>query len=591
MTPLNAQPQHQSVVDYLDYFGLHDDPFSSDQQAFYDGGSRRELFSELLHLCQFSASLLVVVGEEGVGKAGLKSELCEHFAEQDKVLHFSVPVLCSEELLLSSLASQLGIDVDGEDFNAGNISESIVALREFVHDSEDDDSLKVVMIENAHNLDDASLKVLMRLSAPGDQNPYRQLHTLLFAEPVFEQRIEKLDQQALVQTFQLLPLTPAEIKHYLRFRLDQAGFSGIFPFKDPDVQFLWDISKGIPGKFHDAAREILIELALPPPETKSLGMPVTHMAAVVFLLAGLLMVFFYQSGSDEESSVLGNEALQTDVTATETNTVSASADIVLLDENADQSNKENAADSDKPLETPASESEAPGGGALVAATTDQKVPAAQALLPNPKPAELTSKPQDAEAAQNVKPVVKPLSVPAPKDRPKSVAASNQAKPNETKPDETRASQPANEAAVDDEIVNDEIKALIAAAKQELETEPLTPKPSQSASSGGLDQAGLTADESSLLNKAPDNFTLQVLAGASRQAVDDFIRRQPNRQDLAVFTADRDGKTLYIVVMGSFPSSNAARSAVDSLPQEQKKAGPWPRSLQSVQAEIRQFRGF
>lgn len=34
MTPLNAQPQHQSVVDYLDYFGLDDDPFPAISKPF-----------------------------------------------------------------------------------------------------------------------------------------------------------------------------------------------------------------------------------------------------------------------------------------------------------------------------------------------------------------------------------------------------------------------------------------------------------------------------------------------------------------------------------------------------------------------------
>ena len=74
-------------------------------------------------------------------------------------------------------------------------------------------------------------------------------------------------------------------------------------------------------------------------------------------------------------------------------------------------------------------------------------------------------------------------------------------------------------------------------------------------------------------------------------MDDFIQRQPNRNDLSVFTANRNGKTLYIVVMGSFGTSDDARLAVDTLPREQRSAGPWPRSFQSVQADIREFRGF
>jgi DamX protein len=140
----------------------------------------------------------------------------------------------------------------------------------------------------------------------------------------------------------------------------------------------------------------------------------------------------------------------------------------------------------------------------------------------------------------------------------------------------------------------EIDALLAAAEKELAQEKITnpsPKPAIASLTQGQTSANLTNDENTLLKRSPESFTLQVLASGSREAVDDFLKRQPNRTDLAVFTAKRDGKTLYIVVMGSFPSPDAARLAVSKLPQEQRSAGPWPRSFQSVQADIREFRGF
>jgi len=96
----------------------------------------------------------------------------------------------------------------------------------------------------------------------------------------------------------------------------------------------------------------------------------------------------------------------------------------------------------------------------------------------------------------------------------------------------------------------------------------------------------SSDEQRLLALAPDHFTLQVLAGGSEKAVRDYISRQSNRQDLAVFASRREGKVVYIVVAGRFESSDAARNAVSQLPKEQRDAGPWPRSLENVQAEIK-----
>jgi DamX protein len=540
MTSLNAQAETSVVTDYLDYFGLHEDPFSPELLPFYDGGLRRELFAELLHLCQFSASILLVLGEEGVGKASLKTALCQHFSDQDLVCDIDVPLLGNSEWLLDSIGQQLSLGVDSSD-----TGQAIADIRQAVQDSEDDDCLKVVMIQNAHNLDADSLRILLRLGASGEQSPYRQLHLLLFANPEFEQRLSQeplfrdplfQDKRQLLQVFRLPSIAPQEMKHYLRFRLDAAGFSGIFPFKDSDIQFLWDISKGIPAKFHDAARELLIEQALPPPEAKTLGLPATHMAAVVLLLAGLFTAVFYRSSTnDEVTRTIEIAQVQNPPVA---EPVATEPDDLSVDRNV-----------------------------VSAATT-------------PIRQQATDAPVEQSNQTVPKPAREPQALPALSESTLSEPKLEAAKPELAKP-------------VDNRPTEKEINALLAAAEKELAQEKISTPPSRPNNTPMQKPvpANLTDDENALLKRSPNNFTLQILASGSREAVNDFLGRQSNRTDLAVFTALRDGLTLYIVVMGSFPSSEAARLAVSQLPQEQRIAGPWPRSFQSVQADIRAFRGF
>jgi DamX protein len=53
----------------------------------------------------------------------------------------------------------------------------------------------------------------------------------------------------------------------------------------------------------------------------------------------------------------------------------------------------------------------------------------------------------------------------------------------------------------------------------------------------------------------------------------------------VFKSLRQGKDWFVVVIGHYPSSARARQAIDSLPELQKKASPWPRDLKTIKKEI------
>jgi DamX protein len=105
-----------------------------------------------------------------------------------------------------------------------------------------------------------------------------------------------------------------------------------------------------------------------------------------------------------------------------------------------------------------------------------------------------------------------------------------------------------------------------------------------------EETELNADEEKLLAQPVARYALQVLAGASRESIDSFVSTQSNRDQLMVYSALRNGKTLYIVLVGTYANADQARAAIQTLPAGQQKGGPWPRSLESVQADIRAFRG-
>jgi DamX protein len=94
----------------------------------------------------------------------------------------------------------------------------------------------------------------------------------------------------------------------------------------------------------------------------------------------------------------------------------------------------------------------------------------------------------------------------------------------------------------------------------------------------------------LLAAEDDAYVLQMLAASKRPALDRFVAAQTNSEMVRIYRRVRssDGPW-YIVVIGPYSSKAEAMIARDNLPVEQKKAGPWPKSLASVKAEIEAFR--
>jgi len=145
---------------------------------------------------------------------------------------------------------------------------------------------------------------------------------------------------------------------------------------------------------------------------------------------------------------------------------------------------------------------------------------------------------------------------------------------EPKPDSESSSQTGEARAMDEE------------SPQADSTEPQKSLPEPQPSP----EPDLPEDEQILLSWNASDYTLQLLGASSRQSVLDYIERQPNKDQLLSFESRRQGKPWFVVVFGRYSSSEAARTAIDQLPDAQRQAGPWPRGLGAIQKEIEDNRG-
>jgi DamX protein len=97
----------------------------------------------------------------------------------------------------------------------------------------------------------------------------------------------------------------------------------------------------------------------------------------------------------------------------------------------------------------------------------------------------------------------------------------------------------------------------------------------------------TAQEKKILAWSPSQFTIQLLGVSSLKSAQEFVSSQSNKSELLIFKTKRSGKDWFVVVTGHYASNAQARTAINSLPAQQRDAGPWPRQIQIIQNEIRQ----
>ena len=90
----------------------------------------------------------------------------------------------------------------------------------------------------------------------------------------------------------------------------------------------------------------------------------------------------------------------------------------------------------------------------------------------------------------------------------------------------------------------------------------------------------------LLSQPPTFYTLQVMAVSDEGALVDYIGRHALGDDVSYFESRRGATPWYSLLYGLYEDRATALAALDALPQHLRKAGAWPRSLASIQEEIR-----
>ena len=527
----------QLLEDYRQRYGLSEDPFSHDYSfPLFTGAGRRQLLDQLLHLCQFSNSVLVVLGEYGVGKTRIAHAFMDSLSDQDEICFISLRSGQGLEQILLSIVQAFGIRTDSP-LSVENLLTEIEAFIAQEAVSEDD-GLAVVVLDNAHLLDDQSISVITTLLHNFPQQ--NRLHLALFGEPQLISRLEQLSpENLLVNDFTLPPFGLMETVDYLNFRMEMADYLGPEIFTEAIVEPWWRKMHGQLPVLHELAQERLLESVTPAQVSGRRPLPVAHIIVLSMLIAAVGMIFLYM-GDDEP-------AASTTVTNSVSQPVAASAP-------ASQASG-NLSSTDTPVQpllqalpqTTQTNPQVVAGAVSEELPHEEVVPLAQ-LPTSPKKTETTQM-STPVAASSAAPSIPTPSVAA---QP-SVSVSEQIKVAEPKP---------AERIIASEPVKSRTNTIVST----------TP-------------AG-SAQERNILTWSPSEYTIQLLGVSTQKAALDFIAAQPNKNDLLMFKSKRQGRDWFVVITGRFGSTAEARQGIARLPAAQRDAGPWPRDVKTIQSEIK-----
>jgi general secretion pathway protein A len=230
---------------YLTFYGFAEKPFNAtpDPRFLYMTPGHREALAQLLYGTQERKGFIVLIGKVGTGKTTLLHALWQRLREQTAV-SFVVNSTLPFDGILEYILEDLGIPRAGE-----SRAQRLIALNNFLIKRERDGQNTVLIIDEAQNLDVATLEQI-RLLSNFETPTSKLLQILLVGQPELKTKLDLPELRQLKQRVGLRchipPLTVEEARAYIRTRLRIAGARDLGLFAESAIDRISAYAGGIP---------------------------------------------------------------------------------------------------------------------------------------------------------------------------------------------------------------------------------------------------------------------------------------------------------------------------------------------------------
>jgi hypothetical protein len=128
-----------------------------------------------------------------------------------------------------------------------------------------------------------------------------------------------------------------------------------------------------------------------------------------------------------------------------------------------------------------------------------------------------------------------------------------------------------------------VEPVVTLAEAELETVPESGETPMESEPEVPETGRYTADW--VLAQNPEHFTIQLAIMSDEDGVDRYLARHGIEGELAVFERELNGKTVLVVVLGSFATRTGTESLRAQLPPRVLRQNPWVRPFADVQVTV------
>ncbi len=232
-------------MNYLDFFGLKEDPFkiTPDYTYFYESLTHRTAKNLLKFVVESGEGFCVIVGEPGTGKTTTLRKFISELPENYIYALILNPNLKPEEFL-KALLDEFKISYD-EDINK---NEMLKKLRNFLQENVLNKKKVLIIIDEAQLMPIETLEEL-RLLSNLETEKEKLIQILLVGQPEFEEtlqnrKLRQLNSRISNRMF-LNFLNEKEVEKYINHRLKVSGLENLKI--DPKVyKEVYKYSEGIP---------------------------------------------------------------------------------------------------------------------------------------------------------------------------------------------------------------------------------------------------------------------------------------------------------------------------------------------------------